>query len=147
LQLLCSNKSRAILVDGQYIVTDNQTILLQEGDTSLTQYYINDTNEGFVVDGEDACVNNLFQNSECVQLVEEDTNSVQQIIYYTNDEPDAEEFTPVHELAEADVAGIQDEDGNIYPFKRIKLEGQMLNFDEFVEKQENLVDQQTNEQR
>ncbi|XP_068901669.1 GDNF-inducible zinc finger protein 1-like isoform X2 [Tenebrio molitor] len=144
--LLCSNKSRAILVDGQYIVTDNQTILLQEGDTSLTQYYINDTNEGFVVDGEDACVNNLFQNSECVQLVEEDTNSVQQIIYYTNDEPDAEEFTPVHELAEADVAGIQDEDGNIYPFKRIKLEGQMLNFDEFVEKQENLVDQQTNEQ-
>ncbi|XP_044261260.1 zinc finger and SCAN domain-containing protein 21-like isoform X2 [Tribolium madens] len=136
--LICNEGPKAILVDGQYILTDSNTILLQGGDTNLTQFYINDGNEaGFVIDGGDSSVNNLFQNAECVQLVEEDTNDVQQIVYYTNEELSNEAFTPVQELSEeGDIQGIQDEDGNIYPFKRIKLEGQMLNFDEFIQKEE-----------
>ncbi|KYB26967.1 GDNF-inducible zinc finger protein 1 [Tribolium castaneum] len=137
--LICNEGPKAILVDGQYILTDSSTILLQGGDTNLTQFYINDESEaGFVVEGENSSVNNLFENAECVQLVEEDTNDVQQIIYYTNEELSNEAFTSVQDLTEeSDIQGIQDEDGNIYPFKRIKLEGQMLNFDEFVDKQTN----------
>ncbi|RZC32228.1 GDNF-inducible zinc finger protein 1-like [Asbolus verrucosus] len=138
--LICAEGSRALLVDGQYILTDSQAILLQEGDNNLTQYYINDNTEGFIVDGEDASVNSLFESTEILQLVEEDTNGDQQIIYYTNENPNTEEFTTSQDIPEQNgVEGIQDEDGNIYPFKRIKLEGQMLQFDEFVPKQENVV--------
>lgn len=65
----------------------------------------------------------MFQNAECVQLVGECTNDMSQIIYYTNDEGHAE-VARVTEVND-DIEGIQDEDGNIYPFKRIKLDKDM----------------------
>lgn len=141
-QLICSDGSKTILVDkdGQYIIADNQAVLLQEGDTNLTQYYINDNSEGFVVDGEETSGNTLFESTECIQLVEEDTNEVPQIIYYSNDDSNAEEYTSVQEYGEDGVVGVQDEEGNIYPFKRIRLEGQLLNFEDFVQ-QANLTEQ------
>ncbi|XP_063929635.1 zinc finger protein ZIPIC-like isoform X2 [Zophobas morio] len=140
--LICSDGSKTILVDkdGQYIIADNQAVLLQEGDTNLTQYYINDNSEGFVVDGEETSGNTLFESTECIQLVEEDTNEVPQIIYYSNDDSNAEEYTSVQEYGEDGVVGVQDEEGNIYPFKRIRLEGQLLNFEDFVQ-QANLTEQ------
>lgn len=82
-------------------------------------------------------------------MVEDDTNcssDTQQIIYYANVDPNEEEFITSDINPEVD--GIQDEEGNIYPFKRVKLEGHMLDLEQLVYQQDNsLSNENSNEEQ
>ncbi|CAH0549438.1 unnamed protein product [Brassicogethes aeneus] len=120
--IIYSDGTQAILVNGHIIQGDSQTIVLQEGD-DLAQYYVDENNEQILIteENEDA----MEENSVVQYIEQDDCNGEQQVVYISNSD----------QLILNDVIETDNLENDEYEVNQLELNGEVVDFDDIMQQE------------